>query len=30
VNPRSVLPASKLADAGGEDAIGAPDLLARQ
>jgi len=30
VNPRSVLPASKLADAGGEAAIGAPDLLARQ
>ena len=30
VNPRAVLPASKLADAGGQAAIGVPELLARQ
>jgi murein DD-endopeptidase MepM/ murein hydrolase activator NlpD len=30
VNPRSVLPASKLADAGGQAAVSAPGLLARQ
>jgi murein DD-endopeptidase MepM/ murein hydrolase activator NlpD len=30
VNPRSVLPASKLADAGGHAAVDAPPLLARQ
>jgi murein DD-endopeptidase MepM/ murein hydrolase activator NlpD len=30
VNPRGVLPASKLADAGGQAAIAAPELLARQ